>query len=406
MPSFRYKALASNGQMTRGHLDAPDRGQAVSMLRDRQLTLVEVIEQSSHASWLQRLAPGSSGGKLPLRDLVFIARQLDNLLQAGSELDRSLSIVAKLIIKKTTQILLEELIQQIRRGRSLADALASASGAFPDFFISMVRAGEGGGALAPAFKRLADILERQLQTRSRLASALIYPAILMVATISSIILIMTVVVPQFEPIFEQARQELPFLTRLVITLSRTTLIALPFLIPAVVLGSLAFLAWLRDPAGKRKWHETILRFPLIGSTILTSEMARLSYVLGALLQGGVPLINALAIAQGSLGNMRLRSAVAEVRDLVKNGVKISAAMDRQGIFPDMMVQLTSIAEESSRLGDTLLEVGRIYDNATETRMQRMVAVATPLATIGLGGMVALVLAAILLAVLKVNDLAF
>jgi general secretion pathway protein F len=149
----------------------------------------------------------------------------------------------------------------------------------------------------------------------------------------------------------------------------------------------------------------ILHLPLIGAAILKAEMARLAYTLGALLQGGVPLTGALTIAEGSLANAHLRQAVTGVLGEVRDGVSMANALKRRPVFPELFVQLTAVAEESARLGDTLLEIGRIYDEDTSTTMHRLVAVVTPAATILLGGMVALVLAAILLAVLKMNELA-
>jgi len=406
MAKYLYKVMEADGRLAEGSVEAADRAQAIASLREPAVTLVEVRKAAIGIPWLQIGAREKGRTRLQLRDLAFIAQQLANLLRAGCALDRSLDTIADLTSKAATQDIIRKLVKQVRHGKSLADAMAQAQGGFPDFFVSMVKAGEASGSLSVVFERLAGLLERQVRTRGRLVSALIYPAILLMTTIGSVILIMTVVVPQFEPIFEQARQELPALTRMVIGLSRLTLEVSPYLIPLAGLLS-AFLAFnFRKPSAKLKLHQTLLRLPLIGQVILKSEMAKLSHILGALLEGGVPLVQALSIAQGSLTNLRLRAALEHVRELVKNGTRMTVALDRQGVFPSLLVQLTSIGEESARLGQTLTEVGRIYDDDTETVMQRVVAIVTPAATIGLGGIVALVLAAILLAVLKINDLAF
>jgi general secretion pathway protein F len=405
MTTFRYRVVDERGRPSNGSLEAVDRSSAINLLRDRGLTLVEVMEQTRPPFGFQFVGVTAARRRLSGRDLAFIARQMSNLLQAGSELDRSLIIVAGLVSRGATRDVIADLAQQLRRGRSLAEALAAAVGLFPDFFISMVRAGEGAGALAPAFRRLAEILDRQEQTRTKLISALIYPAILLFSTLASIVLIMTVVVPQFEPIFEQARQELPLLTRVVILLSRATTQLLPILLPFLLIAAIGTTAWPKNPSSRLKLHRAILRLPLIGAAVLKAEMARLAYTLGALLQGGIPLIRALTIAQSSVANLHLRAALAEVREGVKDGLNIAAALKRQAVFPELFVQLTAVAEESAKLGETLLEIGRIYDEETATTMHRLVAVATPAATILLGGMVALVLAAILLAVLKMNELA-
>lgn len=405
MARYLYKAMEADGRFAEGSVEAADRAQAIALLREPAVTLIEVRKAAIGVPWLRFAAREKGRTRLQLRDLVFIAQQLANLLRAGCALDRSLDTIADLTSRAATHDILRKLVKEVRHGKSLADAMTQAEG-FPEFFVSMVKAGEASGSLAVVFERLAGLLERQVRTRGRLVSALIYPAILLTTTIGSVILIMTVVVPQFEPIFEQARQELPALTRMVIGLSRLTLEVTPYLIPLAGLLSAFLIFRFRKPAAKLKLHQTLLQLPLIGRVILKSEMAKLSHILGALLEGGVPLVQALSIAQGSLTNLRLRAALEHVRELVKNGTRMTVALDRQRVFPSLLVQLTSIGEESARLGQTLTEVGRIYDDDTETMMQRVVAIVTPAATIGLGGIVAVVLAAILLAVLKINDLAF
>jgi general secretion pathway protein F len=405
MAVFRYKAIGIDGKPLVGRVTADDQAAAITSLRTQALTLLEIDQESSFRIPLTFSMPSLRRDHLQHRELTFFARQLFNLLRAGSEIDRALDIILELMPRAEARERVRDLSRRLRSGKSLADALVAANAGFPQFFVSMVRAGEASGSLDSAFDRLAKIMERQAQSRSRMLSALIYPTILLLATIASIILIMTVVLPQFTPIFQQAGQKLPGFTRAVVGISDAIAYSLPFVVPLVIVLVGTILGLLRRPELRLKWDRRMLAVPLVGPFLLKSETGRLAHVMSALLIGGVPLANVFSIAQDSLRNTHMRAAVGNARELVRGGVRIAPALQRQGVFPKLFIQLTAIGEESARLGETLGEIGRIYDDETEVTMQRIVAVATPAATIVLGGMVASVLAAILLAVLKVNDLA-
>jgi general secretion pathway protein F len=406
MAVFRYKAIGVDGKPLTGRVTADDQASAIRSLRVQALTLLEIDQESSFRMPVTLRMPTLRSDKLQHRELTFIARQLFNLLRAGSEIDRALDILVELTSRPEAKEGIRQIARRLRSGQSFADALSATDAGFPQFFVSMVRAGEVSGSLDVACDRLAKIMERQAQSRSRMLSALIYPTILLVATIASVILIMTVVLPQFTPIFEQAGQKLPGFTRFVVGISDVIAYSTPFVVPGIIICGAAVAALLRQPETRLKWDRKLLAVPGLGPFVLKNETGRLAHVMSALLIGGVPLANAFTIAQGSLRNTCLKAALARARDLVRSGVRIAPALERQAVFPKLFIQLTAIGEESARLGETLGEIGRIYDDETEATMQRMVAVATPMATIVLGGMVASVLAAILLAVLKVNDLAF
>lgn len=407
MARFQYRAVDRQGSEIRSFLEAASRPEALRQLRLQPITLLELSEAAGRGSILGFTMPRlARRQKLSQKELIFVARQLANLLKAGTELDRGLDIVKDIASKNFGDNVIVKLTQQVRAGKSLAEALSNHRNVFPIYFISMVRVGEAAGSLDASLMRLADLMERQAQTRSRLISSLIYPTILLLATVSSVILIMTTVVPQFEPIFQQAGQELPLLTRIMVGISHFLVGGAPYALIGLIAASALCVTLLKRPDVRLKLDRRLLSVPLIGSVARKLQLARLSHVLGALLQGGVPLVQALTIAAEGIGNLAVRQSLERARELVKNGVRLSSALKRQDLFPRLFLQLIDIGEESARLSETLFEIARIYDDETEAAMQRTVTMITPLATITLGGIVALVLASILLAVLKVNDLAF
>jgi type II secretory pathway component PulF len=216
---------------------------------------------------------------------------------------------------------------------------------------------------------------------------------------------MIVVVPQFEPLFAQAKADLPLLTRIVMAISRQAAGLVPMLLLAVLVLPLSFIFWRRQERGRAVSDSLLLSVPVFGKIVLNAEMSRACFILGGLLQGDVPLLSALLIAGDAMTNQRLALGLKAAGNLVEQGVQLAAAMKHQGIFPRLLIEMTVVAEESATLDRTFFELGRIYDEMADVALQRLVSLITPLATIFLGGFVAVILAAVLLAVLKINDLA-
>jgi general secretion pathway protein F len=405
MIRFQYRAIDLQGKQQSGVANANDRAEVLRQLRLQRLTVLDLRElKSNRLSSL--LSPRGRQPRLPAKEIAFFARQLSGLLRAGMPLDRGLSIISQIVTRKSFAKAIVEANRQVRAGKSLAEALTGQGAAFPAYFVSMVRAGEMSGTLDSVLVYIAGLTERRVEMRSRMVSALIYPALLICATIGSVILIMTTVIPKFEPIFQQAGRELPMLTKVMVAISNLLTAGLPYIGAVAVATILAAAMVLKQPDSRLALDRFILSIPLVGPLIAKMQVARLSHVLGSLLIGGVPLVQALTITAGGVGNLAIRQRINAAKELVKNGITLSKALKRQGGFPSLFVQLLEVGEESAKLGDTLFDIARIYEDETDTAMQRVATLITPIATIGLGGVVALVLASVLLAVLQVNDLAF
>jgi general secretion pathway protein F len=405
MLTYHYKAVDADGTTAQGTVDAPTRDVALEHLRRRGINPIALSKSTPKDFSALWRTHAFQQDKLPLADLRFFARQLANLLTAGSDLDRSMQVMAGLTTKRRVKSTLDSLSSDIRSGKSFAESLRRSKARIPPFFIGMVQAGEMVGRLPTTLERLADILDRTFQTRTRLSSALIYPALLLLSTLAAVLLIMIVVVPQFEPLFAQAKADLPLLTRIVMAISRQAAGLVPMLLLAVLVLPLSFIFWRRQERGRAVSDSLLLSVPVFGKIVLNAEMSRACFILGGLLQGDVPLLSALLIAGDAMTNQRLALGLKAAGNLVEQGVQLAAAMKHQGIFPRLLIEMTVVAEESATLDRTFFELGRIYDEMADVALQRLVSLITPLATIFLGGFVAVILAAVLLAVLKINDLA-
>ncbi len=406
MPLFRYKAVAPSGELVEAETEASDRAAVAEQLKS--LGHLPISIEARGKARLAALLSRDLFGTRPLsqKDLTSITRELATLLQAGLTLERSLEIVTTLGAAARVRLVLDQVLRGIREGKSLAQALGDTPGArFPPYYVSLVRAGETGGSLGLVLARLAGFLERSQAFRENLASALIYPAILVVMVVLSLLLLLTFVLPQFEPLFADAGEALPLPTRIVIAFGDLVgrfwwLFAL-----AVLAAWIAIRRARRNPRFRAFWDLRLLRLPLVGQVILKLETARLTRTLGTLLTNGVPLLSAIAIAREAVGNSALAAALRRVETEVREGSGLAAPLARARLFPELAVRLTSIGEEAGNLDAMLIKLSEIYDQETQRGVQRLMTVLVPALTIGLGIVVAAIIGSILMAILSVNQLA-
>ena len=403
MPSFRYRAMTTTGAIIRGVLDAPTEAALVQQLRSEGHYPISA-SPAGEASLPSLKRIFAFEKRQPVRALSVATQELAALLGAGLSLDRALGILSSLREAGTLGASFAKVRARVRDGGSLAEALSDDAN-FPKFFVSMVRAGEMGGALETALKRAADYLARSLAVREAITSALVYPMILLVSAGISIFVILTFVLPEFEPLFAEAGRTLPLPTRIVMAIGDGFrdfwwLMALAFL---------GGWLWLRDrlakPHFRQKFDAWLLRIPLIGSLLAEIEIERFSRTLGTLLANGVALPTALGLAREVLWNKEISSAIAEAATSLREGESLAAELSRSGIFPSVALDLIEIGEETGKLDEMLLRQADLDEQRIRHKVDRLIALLVPALTIVLGVIVAGLIASILVAILSVNDLA-
>ncbi len=270
----------------------------------------------------------------------------------------------------------------------------------------MIRAGEAGGNLAEVLTRLSEYMESSQELKSTVSTALIYPAILLVMSVVSLLVMLIFVVPQFTEMFESAGKALPVSTQIVVGLAEI-LRSYWWLLLGIVVTVYYYLHFqLVNPGSKKVWDGRFLAIPLFGNIILSKETANFTRTLGTLLTNGVSLLAALAIARETVDNLVLVDAIADVQEQVKQGKLMSAALLEKNCLPKMALQMIKTGEETGRLEEMLLRVATVYDKQLKTAIQRLLAVLEPALILSLGLMIAGIIVSILLAILSVNDLAF
>ena len=406
MPSFRWSAVTPGGEVMHGVTEAADCASVVERLqRQGQVVLrAEPADGRWRVSDLLQIELGGRRG-IDRATLGEVTRELAIMLGAGQDLDRALRFVVENVGNTRARTILAEVRDKVRSGSSLAAALAAEPRSFSRLYVGLVRAGEAGGTLPATLERLAGLLERERSLTSSMRAALIYPAVLVIAAIGSIFLLLDYVLPQFTPIFEQAGAELPASTRALMLLGQMTGAAAPWLLVLAVAVVLIARRALAAPALRLKVDRFLLRLPVAGRLLQETLAARLTRTLGTLLQNGMPLISALAIAKDALGNLAAAAAVDAASVEAKAGRGLARPLREAGLFPARTVHLLQLGEEAAQLAAMSLKAADIHDEQARLIVQRIVALAIPIITITMGLAVAGIVGALLTALLSLNDLA-
>ena len=408
MPTFRYKAVSrKEGSIQHGMIEAPSRELAVAQLQSaghlpisaEEVDARRTVDTTRFAGWWQR-------EKVTRKDIALITRELAILTHAGLTLEQSLQTLSQLKLSAPAQRLVDDLVDGIRGGASLSEALASHARVFSNIYISMIRAGEASGAMDAVIARLADYLERMSRLRTQIISALVYPSILLGFSVLSLFVLMTFVVPVFVPLFEDAGHSMPWLTQGVFAFS--ALFQQYWWGLFTLLGLLAWVInkYLSEGSSRLHFDTWSLQLPYIGRVIQCVEMTRFSRTLSAALVNGVPLLAGVRLVKDTIGNRRIAEVMEAVMVSLEQGESMVKPMKESGACPDLALQLIEVGEASGQLETMLARVADIYDDEVQTAIKRLLTVLEPVLILGLGALVALIILSILLAMLSLNTLAF
>jgi general secretion pathway protein F len=405
MASFRYKAITQAGEVTVGVMEATTAGAVIERLRrDGNIPVRAELAKTARSMFTGELRLGFGPRRgLSRQDVAVFTRELAVMLGAGQDLDRALRFLVETAPHTRARQVIGRLRDAVRDGSPLATAMAQ-DGSFSRLYVGMVRAGEAGGQLAATLDRMAVMLERQRSLAAAVTSALIYPCLLLIAAIGSIILLVTKVLPQFVPLFQQNGVALPRETQILIAVGDA--ISSYGLAALLVLTLLILVVRriLRRP-GARLWTDLlILRTPVLGGLWREILAARFTRTLGTLLVNGVALISALGITRDALGNAAAALSVDRAINSARNGAGLSG-LEEEAVFPPRTIHLLRLGHETAQLGEMSLRAADIHEEESRIRLQRVVSLLVPAITIGMGLAVAGIISSLLVAMLRLNELA-
>jgi general secretion pathway protein F len=404
VPVYAYKGVTKAGKATKGFLDADTSRLARSRLRRDGIVLTEISEQSSttsvEATTGRRFELPSFQRISPL-DLALVTRQAATLIGAGIPLVQGLAALTEQAETPKLKSVLGQVRDAVNQGASFADALAQ-TGAFPDLYVSMVNAGEAGGALETVLERLADYLESQVRLRNKVSSILIYPAVMFGFAMIVVGMLVTVVLPQITDLLTSLNKELPWYTAAIIELSNFARSWWWAIAIAIGLFVAAFRAFTKTERGRVLYDRTLLKLPVIGRTVRLLAIARFSRTLSTLLSGGLPIVRALDTAKDVTDNVVLGEAIDMARESITEGASIASPLRASGEFPPMVTHMIEVGERSGQLEAMLSKVADTYEEQVETTVTRLTALLEPFLILLMVGIVLVIILATLVPLLQVT----
>jgi general secretion pathway protein F len=401
LDAFEYVALAPNGKEKRGVLEGDSPRQIRQQLRDAGLTPISVDSASAKSTEkkgfnLQR--------RVNAMELALLTRQMATLLRSGLPLEHVLKTTAQQTQKRHVERILLAVRAKVLEGRTLADGLSQYPRVFPELYIRTVSSGEESGHLEVVLERLADYTEQRQQMRQKTILALFYPALLTIVSILIVGGLLTYIVPQVTRVFDSVAQELPWITQALIATS--DMLRVHGLTLFVILGlcGMLFSYLIKQPGPKLAWHRFILHVPLFGRLVRTANAARFSRTLSIMAASSVPILDALRIAAQVLTNLPMQSAVIEAATMVREGSSLHSALEKTGYFPPMTLSLLASGESSGNLEGMLERSADIQDREIESLVSTILGLFEPLLILIMGGVVLLIVLAILLPIFDLNQL--
>ena len=398
MAAFRYEALDAGGHVVSGVLQADTPRQARALLRAQGL-LPSVVDAVS-----AKPAQRAWGPRISAAELSLLTQQLATLLDSGLTVEQALNALIEQSTQPVTRETLAGIKAEVMAGLPLGGALDSYERSFPDFYRALVRGGEESGALPRVLQHLAGYLDARQALQQKITLALLYPVLVSVVAVLIVGGLLAYVVPQVVQVFQQSRQTLPLLTRGLIALSDFLNVAWPWLIAGAAGGWIAARQALRRDALRRRWHQLLLGLPGLGALIRGVNTARFASTLAILVGGGVPLLKALQSAAGVMSNLVLRGAVETAIVRVREGSSLARALAAENVFPPLLTHLIASGEASGKLEVMLERAAALETQTLERRLAVFLTVLEPAMILVMGGVVLLIVLAILLPVIEVNQL--
>jgi type IV pilus assembly protein PilC len=397
MPYFNYTIRDANGQTRSGKVEAPNAEELRKRLQAEGLQVIEITEDRKAPR-----VPAGGYGRVKLSDLAIFARQFSTMLDAGVSLIRCLDVLQAQTNNARLRKILMDLSARVESGESLSRSMARHPKAFSQLIIGLIRAGEVGGVLEESLQRIAGFLEKDVELRRKIRSALTYPVIVLLAAVGIVIFLVSWLVPQFASLFKELGiKELPAPTQFLVDLSALFTQRWYVVIIAVVAILIAYKLFVSTRVGRRVADRVKLRVPVFGPLHHKIVMARFSRTMGTLLASGVPILQAMETVAGVVGNSVVSDAVIESRARIREGEKIADPLQRSKMFPPMVVHMVSVGEESGSLDHMLNKIADFYENEVEMTIASLTAAIEPVMIVLLGIIVGFIVISMFLPMIEV-----
>ncbi|WP_100657718.1 type II secretion system F family protein [Alteromonas flava] len=386
MAKFSYTGRQSDGELTRGVIDAVDEATAAKMLSSRAIIPIE-ISAGANASSQQPEKVSILTPPVRLDDLVIFARQMYSLTRAGIPILRSVAGLADTTTSLRMRIALTDVIEQLERGRNLSSALNQHSSVFPQLFVSVVHVGENTGQLDLAFMQLAEYLEREQETRKQIKSATRYPMFVVIALVIALVIMNIWVIPIFAGMFSKFNAELPLMTRFLMGMSDFFLTQWHYMLLSICALVFSVHQYVKTAVGRLKWDSLKLKLPIVGSIIERSLLGRFARSFAMMLKAGVPLTSALNLVADAVSNAYMANKIIEMRRAIERGENLTRVANASGLFTPLVMQMISVGEETGRVDELLGETASYYEREVDYDLKSLTSKIEPILIVIVAGMV-------------------
>lgn len=384
--TFQYKVRDGEGRILQGSLEADNHELVVNKLRQMGYTPINVERYEVSALKKDLTIPGF-GARVGLKDVAVFSRQFATMINSGLSLLRALNILGEQTENPALAKILTQVRVDVEKGTSLSSALARHPKAFSRLYIAMVRAGEIGGMLDKVLLQLASTIEKQVELRRKIVSAMTYPVAVLILVLLIVTAMLIFVVPTFEGLYADLKSPLPGPTKLLLNVSSLVTRFAPVIILAEVGAVFAFKRWIASDRGRAIWDAFKLKVPIFGKLVRKTALTRFSRTLASLLSAGVPILEALEITAETVGNAVVARAVRDVQVGVRQGESMARPLGQHAVFPPMVVQMLAVGEETGAVDTMLEKVADFYDQEIEALVDALTSLLEPLLIVVLGGVV-------------------
>jgi type IV pilus assembly protein PilC len=384
--TYAYKVRDRAGKLLEGTLDADNQQLLIGKLRSMGYMPID-IQQQNQAAMSKELKVPFIGNRVKIKDVAVMSRQFATMINSGLALLRALNILAEQTESRPLAVIINQVRIDVEKGSALSTALARHPKAFSRLYVAMVRAGEVGGVLDSVLLRLAETIEKQVELRRKVRSAMTYPIVVMVLVLLIVTGMLLFIIPMFKGLYKELGGTLPLPTLILLQVS-SIVRTFWYLLFGGLFGTIwGFRKWVKTENGRKKWDVVKLKLPVVGLLTRKTALARFSRTLSALVRSGVPILESLDIVAETSGNNVVSIAVLDTQFAVKSGEPMSQRLEQHAVFPPMVVQMMAVGEETGALDEMLDKIADFYDQEVEATVEALTSLIEPLLIVVMGACV-------------------
>lgn len=400
MPDFRYQAKSVDGRIVKGVITSSDQEKFFAEIKSRNLYLLKYNRLDKQEG---SMVLGQKK-QLPLKDLTVFCRQTASLLKVGVSLVKAIDILYQQSSSKVMKSCIQKIYESVQKGSLLSESLRAQPGKFPGLMISLIESGEASGMLAESVDKIATQFESDLRLKRKVTSAMVYPAVLVFIGIAVVILLVTIVLPQFIKMFEQAGiTDLPLTTKIILGISDFVTTKWYFLLFGILLLVIVIRLYIKSEKGRLSWDRLKLKLPLLKPIISCLMVVRFTRTLATLLSSGIPMLSSLNIVMNVVNNKAVAAELLEASEDIRKGFSLANSIRRITVFPPMVQSMISIGEESGSLDRMLENSAEYFNDELQNRIARVVTLMEPAMIVVLGVVVAFIILSIMQPMLQIYN---